>query len=84
MRGTEQQAAPRIDALRSLLRNLGILDDAHSTITLRQDSHFFVRVALGDDLARAVGAFTATEADEFGVADLDEGVVDAVLVDVLY
>ena len=74
----------RIDALRSLLRNLRVLDDAHPTITLRQDSHFFVRVALRDDLARAIGAFTATEADKFGVADLDEGVVDAVLVDVLY
>ena len=85
MRGTEQQATRiQVDFFSSLLCYFRVLDDAHAPITLRQDPDLLVRVAFRDDFTGAIRPFTATKADEFGIADLDEGVVDAVLVDVLY
>jgi len=81
--GPEGEAAGRVGHLSLLARKLRVLDDSVAVTALGKDTDRLGGDVLADDLGAARGVALNAAANEHGVGDADEAVVDAVAVDVL-
>lgn len=80
--GAEDEVSILLARFRQLARNLRVLDDAKLAPFERDDSDRFGGFRLFDDFGPAVGACFDAVAEEDGVGDADEAVVDTVGVEV--
>lgn len=72
-----------VHGLGSLSVNLAVFDDVGLAVLQQDETDGLGGIALADDLGGEVDVLGGGEADEEGIADFDERVVDAVGVDVL-
>ena len=63
------------------LLQLGVFDDSGPAVDAGDDPHLLVGIGLADHLARHLGALEVVQAEEFGVGDAHQRVVDLVVED---